>query len=80
MPISTYEIKLEPEQEVAYRLAFAKLDPDYRGRIHQGELKELMAHFGFNLDDQQINEIVRVADENNSGTIELNEFLKLMKG
>lgn len=39
-----------------------------------------MSSIGFKVDDQQAQEMIQVADSNNTGTIELNEFLKLMVG
>lgn len=39
-----------------------------------------MSSVGFRCDDEQIAEMVKVADSNNTGTIELDEFLNLMIG
>jgi Ca2+-binding EF-hand superfamily protein len=39
-----------------------------------------MSSVGFRVDEEQVAEMVKVADSNNTGTIELNEFLNLMVG
>ena len=39
-----------------------------------------MSSVGFRVDDEQASEMIKVADSNNTGTIELKEFLALMVG
>ena len=46
----------------------------------QGDLQTLMSSVGFRVDDEQASEMIKVADSNNTGTIELKEFLALMVG
>ena len=46
----------------------------------QGDLSTLMSSVGFQVGEDQVNEMIKVADSNNTGTIELNEFLSLMVG
>ena len=46
----------------------------------QGDLQTLMSSVGFRVDDEQASEMIKVADSNNTGTIELKEFLALMIG
>lgn len=44
------------------------------------DLQRLMQSLGFSVDQEQAEEMVNLADVDNTGTVELNEFLKLMVG
>ncbi|TFK68285.1 calmodulin-like protein [Pluteus cervinus] len=60
------------------REAFKRYDKDGNGRISKKELKEMMLSLGEKLSDAQIDEMIREADANGNGEIELEEFIKIM--
>jgi len=68
------------EQVITWTQAFKKFDSNGRGRMSINDLQRLMNSLGFAIDQEQAEEMVEVADVDNNGTVELNEFLKLMVG
>ena len=70
-------------EEVTKR-AFDIVDTDKSGKIDRKELKEILNQISMDFrteppDDEDINKIMGELDKDNSGTIELNEFQKLIK-
>ena len=70
-------------EEVTKR-AFDIVDTDKSGKIERKELKEILNQISMDFrteppDDEDINKIMGELDKDNSGTIELNEFQKLIK-
>lgn len=68
------------EQVITWTQAFKKFDSSGRGRMSIHDLQRLMNSLGFAVDQEQAEEMVDIADVDNTGTVELNEFLKLMVG
>ena len=68
------------EQVITWTQAFKKFDTGGRGRMSIHDLQRLMQSLGFSVDQEQAEEMVNLADVDNTGTVELNEFLKLMVG
>lgn len=58
--------------------AFKQFDKDGGGSIDHGELKDLMVSVGQNPTDQEISDMVNIADADGSGTMDFAEFVTLM--
>eukprot|EP01126_Amoeba_proteus_P002059 TRINITY_DN1064_c0_g1_i3.p1 TRINITY_DN1064_c0_g1~~TRINITY_DN1064_c0_g1_i3.p1 ORF type:complete len:149 (-),score=50.71 TRINITY_DN1064_c0_g1_i3:93-539(-) len=69
--------KCSTEEEM--RQAFAVFDSDGNGFIDKKELRSVLQQLGEEVDEDQLNEMMRSADINNDGTIDYNEFVKMMK-
>jgi len=54
-------------------------DKDGNGRISQQELKLVMKNLGENLTDEEINEMIREADDDGDGHVDFDEFVKMMQ-
>lgn len=54
-------------------------DKDGNGKISQQELKLVMKNLGENLTDEEINEMIREADDNGDGEVDYEEFVKMMQ-
>eukprot|EP01126_Amoeba_proteus_P050155 TRINITY_DN5904_c0_g1_i2.p1 TRINITY_DN5904_c0_g1~~TRINITY_DN5904_c0_g1_i2.p1 ORF type:complete len:149 (-),score=40.92 TRINITY_DN5904_c0_g1_i2:131-577(-) len=61
------------------RQAFAVFDADGNGSIDKKELHSVLEQLGEDVDEEQLNEMMKAADINNDGTIDYNEFVKMMK-
>jgi calcium-dependent protein kinase len=57
--------------------AFHKLDLDHTGTITKQNLKELL---GDDVDEAALERIIKDADYHNNGSIDLEEFKKMMQG
>lgn len=58
---------------------FDKIDVDHDLKIDEVELKEFLAHEGFDLTHEALRNMIVAADENNDGKISRNEFLHMCK-
>jgi calmodulin len=58
--------------------SFQFFDKDGNGVISPDELSEIMKGLGANLSDKEINLLVKEADANGDGEIDVGEFLALM--
>ena len=58
--------------------AFKVFDKDGNGFITSHELRNIMIHLEEDLTPEEIEEMVREADINNDGQIDLDEFVKMM--
>jgi len=61
-----------------FRDAFASYDRDKGGSIDAAELKALMASMGQLPTDEEVEEMVRIADADGSGSVDFAEFVTLM--
>jgi len=61
-----------------FRDAFASFDRDKGGSIDATELKALMASMGQVPTDEEVAEMVRIADPDGSGSVDFAEFVTLM--
>jgi len=57
--------------------AFRAFDLDKDGFISPSELKTVMARLGENLTDTEVADIIKEADKDNDGKLNLNEFLTM---
>ena len=58
--------------------AFAVFDVDKDGYITKSELHQVMNRLGENLTDEQLDAMIREADEDGDGKINISEFRMLM--
>ncbi|MFX1236722.1 MAG: EF-hand domain-containing protein [Promethearchaeota archaeon] len=65
-------------REKKIREAFRICDKDNSGYITVSELKNIMLDLGENLEDNQIEEMVKEVDDNNDKIVNFKEFIKLM--
>ncbi|XP_060582291.1 neo-calmodulin-like [Ruditapes philippinarum] len=70
--------KKNPNDKNAIRNAFKVLDRDQSGYIEAKELKEVLQKCGQSLSDDEISEMIAVADSNKDGKINYNEFTEYM--
>ncbi|MEB3163490.1 MAG: EF-hand domain-containing protein [Prochlorothrix sp.] len=59
---------------------FAQIDKDSSGFLDAEELKHLMHEANLQVSDEEIKEMIRMADTNGDGLIDLKEFKQLMQG
>ena len=59
---------------------FAQIDKDSSGFLDAEELKHLMHEANLQVSDEEIQEMIRMADTNGDGLIDLKEFKQLMQG
>ena len=72
------KIMNDDETEELLIEAFKVFDKDGNGFITSHELRNIMIHLEEDLTPEEIEEMVREADINNDGTIDLEEFVKMM--
>ncbi|KAI5702885.1 calmodulin-A-like [Diaphorina citri] len=58
--------------------AFQVFDKDGVGYISSVELKHILTNLGEKLSDQEVDELIGLADENNTGHVRYEEFAKVM--
>ncbi|XP_020672784.1 caltractin [Dendrobium catenatum] len=71
-----YGLSLQKRQEI--KAAFELFDTDGSGTIDAKELNIAMRALGFEISDEQIDEMITEVDKDGSGTIEFDEFLCMM--
>ena len=72
------DVQLSPEQEDQIRQAWLLFDDDDSGQIDANELKKVMISLGLNPTQEELDDIIQDIDRDNDGTIDYNEFLRLM--
>ena len=70
--------RLTEAQLDEFREAFASFDKDGGGSIDAQELKMLMASVGQMPTDEEVSEMIRIADADGSGEVDFYEFVALM--
>ena len=68
----------EVDHEAEMRSVFKVYDRDGNGTISADELKYMMTQLGEPLTDAEVDEFIRVADVDNDGQIDYEEFVKCM--
>ena len=71
-------LKLKDNQLDEFRECFNAFDEDGGGSIDKNELKELMLSVGQNPTDDDLAEMIRIADADGTGDIDFAEFVTLM--
>ena len=69
-----------PFSTAAMRRIFNTFDVDGNGSIDKGELKQIFAEMGKVFNDTEIEKMMSIADEDDSGTLEYEEFITAMFG
>jgi len=59
--------------------AFDLFDADGSEEIEEHELKDVMKALGLKANNEEVRKMIEEVDDDNSGTIDFNEFLKMMK-
>jgi calmodulin len=70
----------EAEDEQELREAFRVFDKKNTGSIETGDLKTIFRALDPDMPDEEIDQIITEVDEDGSGTLDFEEFLKLMTG
>lgn len=73
--------QLKPlSQEEELRKTFNIFDIDGNGFISHDEIKKTMTHLGENISDEEVRDMIKAADKNGDGKIDINEFSGLLNG
>jgi calmodulin len=70
----------EAEDEQELREAFRVFDKNNRGVIDVSDLKIIFNALDPDMPEEEIDQIIQEVDEDGSGTVDFEEFLKLMSG
>lgn len=69
---------LAPQKKQEIKEAFDLFDTDGSGTIDAKELNVAMRALGFEMNDQQINQMIADVDKDGSGAIDFEEFVNMM--
>ncbi|MCJ1405472.1 hypothetical protein MMC11_008700 [Xylographa trunciseda] len=73
------EDEIRANSHLAYQCeAFKVFDRDNNGFISAAELRHVMTSIGEKLTDDEVDEMIREADQDGDGRIDYNEFVQLM--
>ncbi|KAI3385118.1 hypothetical protein SNEBB_002577 [Seison nebaliae] len=70
----------EAEDEQELREAFRVLDKNNRGVIDVADLKWIFKNLDPDMEEEEMDQIISEVDEDGSGTVDFDEFFKLMSG
>ena len=68
--VGSIGLKSEPEMEQEFEDALRFFDKDGRGLINAGHLKSALQCYGEPLDNEDLNELIRMADAKGDGKID----------
>ena len=68
----------DTDLEKEIRKAFTVFDKDGNGYLCAAELRDVMTNLGENLNDEQIEEMIREADVDGDGRVNYQEFVRMM--
>ena len=67
--------KLSSAQAEELKKAFAVMDTNGDGVVNKDELKSLLKGLGEDVNDEVVDEMIKMADENGDGKIQFQEFV-----
>ncbi|KAL4239134.1 hypothetical protein ACF0H5_003836 [Mactra antiquata] len=76
--IGESDLHLTPEQIADFEEAFGLFDRDGHGSITIDDLKAVLRSLGKNPSDEELRDMIKEVDDDDSGTIEFPEFLTMM--
>jgi calmodulin len=65
----------EVDSEEELKNAFKVFDKDNSGTISSAELRAVLQHLGENLTDEELDDMLKMADKNGDGNIDCTTFL-----
>ena len=68
--------KLSADQAAELKKAFEVMDANKDGVVTKDELKNLLKGLGEDVTDEVVDEMIKIADSNNDGKIQFEEFVK----
>ena len=68
--------KLSADQIAELRKAFDVMDANKDGEVTKEELKNLLKGLGEDVTDEVVDEMIAIADTNNDGKVQFEEFCK----
>jgi calmodulin len=68
----------DTDSEAELLEAFKVFDKDGNGFISAEELRHVMTNLGEKLTDEEVNEMIREADQDGDGQVDYSEFVKMM--
>ncbi|KAL6281743.1 hypothetical protein ACE6H2_018624 [Prunus campanulata] len=68
----------DTDSEEELKEAFKVFDKDQNGFISAAELRHVMANLGEKLTDEEVDEMIREADEDGDGQVNYEEFVRMM--
>ena len=66
------------DRQDEFRKAFSVMDTDGDGKISGKDLQIILKRLGINVGDGEIEEMIKVADKNGEGLVNIEEFLSIM--
>ncbi|XP_038597257.1 calmodulin-A-like [Tachyglossus aculeatus] len=74
------QVMKEPKAEDGIREAFRMFDKDGNGYVSAAELRQVLATLGETLTDEEVDEMIQVADTDGDGKVNYEEFVLVLKG
>ena len=69
---------IKPQNMTALREAFSEFDQNSDGFISKEELLNVMINFGHMISNEELDEMIKLADNDGNGLVDFKEFLDLM--
>lgn len=76
----TVIVKALQNLEAEVRAAFKAMDKDNSGSLSHAEVKQVFADFGEKVSDKDVDALIKEADTDGDGSVNYEEFVKLMMG
>jgi len=70
---------LSDDQVIDFKDAFKKFDTSGEGEIPTSELGTVMKMLGHKLNDEELEECIKMVDADGGGSVDIDEFLELMR-
>jgi calmodulin len=80
LKIMARKSKTENDEDEDLKEAFAIFDMDGNGFVTAQEMQQVMSNFGISLSMEDVVEMIKSADVDGDGTLNIEEFYSLMRG